>query len=111
MNGTAGWWWKPRPAFAIVGEPVELQLRDAETLGRVRPARYGAAVDQRRLLLSIGGEDPIVVTAATDEIRDRCRWELDRGGHERACRSRCPSEEGELTTRNNSGHRLDQRHS
>ena len=83
------------PAFAIVGEPVEVQVR-VEALGRVP----GDLPPTTPLLISVNGEDPVVrqvETGATVTVP----LELDRGGLN-VLQLTVPDAEGELTPRNNS---------
>jgi len=83
------------PAFAIVGEPVELQLR-VEALGLV-PADLPATTP---LLISINGDDPQVLRVEADATVT-VPLELDRGGLN-VLQLTVPDAPGELTLRNNS---------
>ena len=83
------------PAFAIVGEPVELTLR-VEALGRAPDAALGTAP----LYLSLNGEDPVSFQVPTGQTVT-IPMELSRGGMNVLQLSLDPAE-GELTERNNS---------
>jgi len=83
------------PAFAIVGEDVELRLQ-VETLGLPR----AGLPTQTPVLISINGEDPQVFDVATD-ASVTLPLTLDRGGLN-VLQITVPSVEGELTERNNS---------
>ncbi|WP_112320475.1 hypothetical protein [Oceanibium sediminis] len=82
------------PAFAIVGEPVELRLK-VETIGTA-PADLPR---QTPVLISVNGEDPQVFDIATDESQ-RLPLMLERGGLN-VLQITVPSRDGELTERNN----------
>ncbi len=83
------------PAFAIVGEPVELTLR-VEALGNAPDSALG----QAPLYISVNGEDPISFQVPTGETVT-IPLELARGGMNVLQLSLDPAE-GELTERNNS---------
>ncbi|MEM8871935.1 MAG: hypothetical protein AAGB10_05535 [Pseudomonadota bacterium] len=83
------------PAFAIVGEAVELRLR-VENLGEA-PADMPAVTP---LLISVNGEDPQVFQIETG-ISQSLPLELDRGGLN-VLQITVPQVDGELTERNNS---------
>ncbi|MEM8657005.1 MAG: hypothetical protein AAGF22_02820 [Pseudomonadota bacterium] len=83
------------PAFAIVGEAVELRLR-VENLG----APPGGLPVTTPLLISVNGEDPLVFQIETG-VSQSLPLELDRGGLN-VLQITVPEVEGELTERNNS---------
>ena len=83
------------PAFAIVGEAVELQLR-VEALG-LPPADLPALTP---LLISVNGDDPVVMQVETG-VTVTVPLELARGGLN-VLQLTVPDAPGELTARNNS---------
>ncbi len=83
---------KTAPSFAIVGEELELQLI-VETLGDAQ------ASELVPLFLSLNGEDPAVFQVPVNELVT-VPLELDRGGLN-VLQITVPSEEDELTARNN----------
>ena len=82
------------PAFAIVGEAIELRLR-VETLGDT-PRGLPATTP---LLISVNGEDPRVFQIEVG-VSQTVPLELDRGGLN-VLHITLPEVNGELTTRNN----------
>ncbi len=82
------------PAFAIVGEAVELRLK-VEMLGNVPRD----APTMTPLLISVNGADPQVFQIEVG-VSQTLPLELDRGGMN-VLQITVPEAEGELTTRNN----------
>ncbi|MSU92240.1 hypothetical protein GE300_22175 [Rhodobacteraceae bacterium 2CG4] len=82
------------PAFAIVGEAVELRL-SVETLGRA-PATLPARTP---LQVSVNGAEPVSFMVEADTVQT-LPLELDRGGMN-VLQITAPALEGELTDRNN----------